>query len=66
MNKEAVIEYFGGVEKTATALGISKGAVSQWGKEIPMLRAYEVERITGGALFAEKKVKTTEHNKQSA
>lgn len=66
MKKAAVIEYFGGVEKTAIALGISKGAVSQWGKDIPLLRAYEIERITGGALSAAEKVKKTKQCKFEA
>lgn len=52
MNKSEVIEYFGNVEKTAIALGITKGAVSQWGKTIPMRRAYEVERLSEGRLKA--------------
>lgn len=66
MKKEIVIEYFGGVEKTALALGISKGAVSQWGTDIPLLRAYEIERITGGTLSAEKKVKITKQQVNQA
>ena len=31
MYKPEVIEYFGTLEKVATALGISVSAVSQWG-----------------------------------
>ena len=50
MKKSEVIEYFGNVDKTAMALGITKGAVSQWSETIPMRRAYEVERISNGKL----------------
>lgn len=62
MKKEIVIKFFGGVEKTAEKLGINKSAVSQWGEEIPQLRAYEIERITGGALSAACKVKITKQS----
>lgn len=57
MKKAEVIEYFGGVVKTAKALGITKGAVSQWGEQIPMLRAYQIERITSGRLKVQPEVK---------
>mgnify|MGYP003691499057 CR=1 FL=1 len=50
MLKEDAVRHFGGVTKLAEALGLSKGAVSQWGENIPMLRAYQIERITNGKL----------------
>ncbi|MGE6418005.1 Cro/CI family transcriptional regulator [Alteromonas macleodii] len=53
MNKEDAVEHFGGVTKLAEALGLSKGAVSQWGETIPLLRAYQLEKITGGKLKVE-------------
>lgn len=52
MKKETVLNYFGGVTKTAEALGISKGSVSLWGEEIPQGRAYQIESLTGGLLKA--------------
>lgn len=50
MLKKDAVRHFGGVTKLAEALGLSKGAVSQWGENIPMLRAYQIERITNGKL----------------
>ena len=50
MKKLDVIAYFGGVTKTAKALGISKSAVSLWGEEIPYGRACQVQLLTKGKL----------------
>lgn len=53
MKKKDVIEHFGGVGKTAIALGVLQSAVSQWGENVPQRRAFEIERITNGALKAD-------------
>jgi transcriptional repressor of cell division inhibition gene dicB len=53
MRKEDVLKHFGSVNAVASALGIKGSAVSQWGDDIPPLRAYEIERITNGALTVE-------------
>lgn len=45
MRKSEVINYFGGVCKTATALGIKHPSVSEWPEIIPEVRAYQVEKI---------------------
>ena len=50
MRKIDAVSHFGNSTKLAEALGITKGSVSQWKETIPKLRAYEIERITGGAL----------------
>ncbi len=50
MHKSEVIEYFGGVSKTAVALGISHPAVCRWGDIIPEKQAFVIERITRGKL----------------
>lgn len=50
MRKSEVINYFGGVCKTATALGIKHPSVSEWPEIIPEVRAYQVEKITNGLL----------------
>ncbi|EDQ2394508.1 hypothetical protein RU50_005636, partial [Salmonella enterica subsp. enterica] len=50
MNKSKVIQYFGGVCKTAEALGIKYPSVSQWSDIIPKGAALELEKITKGAL----------------
>lgn len=50
MNKSKVTQYFGGVCKTAEALGISHSSVCQWSALIPKGAALELEKITNGAL----------------
>ena len=52
MNKQQVIEYFGGVAATAKALGIAQPSVSNWGDQLPELRQLEIEHMTAGALRA--------------
>lgn len=53
MRKHDVVTFFGGVDKTAKALGITHVAVSKWGETIPQGRAYQIEVLTGGALKAD-------------
>ncbi|MEG7516650.1 Cro/CI family transcriptional regulator, partial [Morganella morganii] len=50
MKKADVINYFGGICKTADALGIKHPSVSGWDDVIPKGRAYEIEKITKGKL----------------
>lgn len=50
MKKNDAINYFGSSIKLAKALGLNKSAVSQWGEEVPELRAFQLERLTGGEL----------------
>lgn len=50
MNKSEVTQYFGGVCKTAEALGIRHSSVCQWRDIIPKGAALELEKITNGAL----------------
>lgn len=52
MKKIDAIKHFGGIVKLAETLGIRPQAVSQWGKDIPIRRAYEIERLTKGKLKA--------------
>lgn len=53
MKKQDVLSHFGGVTKTANALGINKATVSCWGATIPKGRAYQIEVLTGGKLKAD-------------
>ncbi|OZG42989.1 Cro/Cl family transcriptional regulator [Aeromonas sp. A35_P] len=53
MKKTDVLNHFGGVSKTAKALGINMATVSCWGETIPKGRAYQIEVLTGGKLKAE-------------
>lgn len=50
MKKQDVFDYFGSQSKVAAALKITDGAVSQWGDSPPMLRQYQIQDITNGAL----------------
>lgn len=50
MKTQLAVEYFKGKSKLATALGINPASVSQWGDDVPELRAYQIERLTDGAL----------------
>lgn len=50
MDKNKVIDHFGGIKETAAALGVTQTAVRRWGEEIPQGRAYQVHVITNGAL----------------
>lgn len=54
MKTADVVGYFGTQEQVAAALGISQAAVSQWGDNVPLRRAYEIEQITRGKLKAPK------------
>ena len=54
MNKQDVLDHFAtthggqaeGVKALAGALGISREAIYQWPDPIPLLRAYQIERLT--------------------
>ncbi len=50
MLKETVLAYFGGPAKTAQALHLTKGAISQWKGRIPAKSALRVEYFTEGKL----------------
>ena len=50
---EQVLEHFGGThESLATALGISREAVTMWKGEIPESRAFQIEVLSGGKFKA--------------
>lgn len=53
MKKKDVIAHFGSVGAVADALNIKGQAVSQWGDDVPIRRAYEIERVTKGVLTVE-------------
>ena len=57
MKKQDVLNHFGGVAKTAKALGIAQPSVCKWGEKIPKGRAYQIEVMTNGELKAEKEEK---------
>jgi len=58
MKKAEVIQHFGSQYRVAKALTeagyrITQPAVCVWPEEIPEKRAYQIERITKGALVAD-------------
>ncbi|WP_072092125.1 Cro/CI family transcriptional regulator [Trabulsiella odontotermitis] len=55
MKKTKAIELAGSKANLARLLKVSKGAVSQWGDEIPELRALQLEK-----LLADKKSPATQ------
>ena len=48
MKTKDAIKHFGNAAKLAEALGISRPAVSQWGKVVPLGSAALIEKLTGG------------------
>lgn len=63
MYKNLVIQHFGGVVKTADALGIKHPAISRWGAVIPEKQAMRLERITKGVLRYEPQLYATNLNR---
>lgn len=53
MKKNSAIKYFGSSSELANQLNISKQSISQWGDDVPRLRAFEIERLTNGVLTVE-------------
>ncbi|MCS6114488.1 Cro/CI family transcriptional regulator [Shewanella baltica] len=52
MKTKDAISHFGNKLKLAKALNVSKSAISQWGDDVPELRAFQIERLTDGQLMA--------------
>lgn len=50
MSKQEAISYFGSAANIARLLKISRGAVSLWPDRLPMLRQYQLAKLSGGAL----------------
>lgn len=50
MTRKQAVAYYGSVAALADALGVKVQAVYQWGDRPPMLRQYQLERMTKGAL----------------
>lgn len=54
MKTQDVIDYFGGVRKTAEALGMTAAAVYLWKEEVPKTRQAHVEAATKGKIKRDK------------
>ena len=61
MKTKEVIEFFGGTNATARALGITQPAVSQWGEDVPASRQAHIEL----AMKAERERRAKEAKKQA-
>ena len=55
MKKQEAIKLAGSAIKLAKVLGITKGAVSHWGEDIPRGREYELRYLKPEWFAAEKK-----------
>jgi len=53
MTTEEAIAHFGSRKKMADALGIWPHGTYRWGENPPMLRQFEIERLTKGGLPAD-------------
>lgn len=50
MTTRAAIEHYKDVMALSKALKISRTAIYKWGKYPPLLRQYEIEKLTDGKL----------------
>lgn len=53
MKRQAAIDHYGSIPNLASALNITYEAVRQWGEDVPKLRQYQLEKLTGGILKAD-------------
>lgn len=54
MTKSQAVKHFGSISALAKALCVTYEAVRQW-EEVPELRQYQIEMLTGGDLKADQK-----------
>lgn len=50
MTTKQAIRHFGSTLKLAMALRIERQAIYQWGDSPPLLRQYQIEKLTNGKL----------------
>jgi len=64
MRKDELVGFFGNQTEAAKRLGITKSAVSQWGKIVPEYIAYRAQYESGGVLKVDPATyrKHTRHN----
>ena len=60
MKTKDVLEKLGGNSATARLLGITHGAVSQWGEEPPLLQQYRLRELRPD-LFGETTLEKPQH-----
>lgn len=52
ISKQDIILFFGGVDRLAKALGITRQAIYQWKNTIPRACGYQIEVLSHGRLKA--------------
>jgi DNA-binding transcriptional regulator YdaS (Cro superfamily) len=52
MKTITAVRYFGSKAALARVLGISRQAVTDWGEDVPELRAFQLAEMSGGELKA--------------
>jgi hypothetical protein len=53
MTTADAIQHFGSIKDLANAIGIWPHGIYRWGERPPMLRQYQIERLTAGELKAD-------------
>ena len=56
MKTKTAQQYYGSRKALAEALGVTVGAISLWGDDVPELRQYQLEVLTRGKLKASEPV----------
>ncbi len=54
MKMEDALSFYGTKSALATALGVSKSAITLWGDQVPPMRSCQLEKLTNGQLKADK------------
>lgn len=50
MKTSAAVKFFGKRIRIAEVLKVTRAAVYQWGDVVPLVSAYELERLSGGKI----------------
>lgn len=53
MKTSDAVKHYRSKVKLAELLGITPSAITQWGEDIPLLRQYQLQTLSGGVLTAE-------------
>lgn len=64
MKTQQAIDYFGGRKALADAIGCDRSAIARWGDNVPGLRPYQIQVLSGGKLKASVAVRPS--NKEAA
>lgn len=59
MTTDEAVKHFGSQQALARAIGCKQPAISQWGERPPMLRQYQIQLLTDGALMADAQPEVT-------